>query len=118
MSKQRYPEEFKTEAAKQITERGHKVADVSARLGVSQHSLYQWIRARQMSPDQRQAQGPHPSGYYAWKAGPASPRAQDDHRSERSSAMPRAMASCKRCCISRVPMPWPGYLPETKKCSM
>jgi len=57
MSKQRYPEEFKTEAVKQITERGHKVADVSARLGVSQHSLYQWIRARQMSPDQRQAQG-------------------------------------------------------------
>lgn len=50
MSKQRYPEEFKTEAVKQIT-------DVSARLGVSQHSLYQWIKAKQMSPDQRQAQG-------------------------------------------------------------
>ncbi len=30
MSKQRYPEEFKTEAVKQITERGHSVA---ARLG-------------------------------------------------------------------------------------
>ena len=45
MSKQRYPEDFKTEAVKQITERGHKVADVSARLGVSQHSLYQWIKA-------------------------------------------------------------------------
>ena len=57
MSKQRYPEEFKIEAVKQITERGHKVADVSARLGVSQHSLYQWIKAKQMSPDQRQAQG-------------------------------------------------------------
>ena len=57
MSRQRYPEEFKIEAVKQITERGHKVADVSARLGVSQHSLYQWIKAKQMSPDQRQAQG-------------------------------------------------------------
>lgn len=56
MSKQRYPEEFKTEAVKQITERGHKVADVSVRLGVSQHSLYQWIKAGRMSPDQRQAQ--------------------------------------------------------------
>lgn len=56
MSKQRYPEEFKTEAVKQITERGHKVSDVSVRLGVSQHSLYQWIKARRMSPDQRQAQ--------------------------------------------------------------
>jgi len=57
MSKQRYPEEFKTEAVKQITERGHKVADVSARLGVSQHSLYQWIKAHRMAAAQRQAQG-------------------------------------------------------------
>jgi len=30
MNKQRYPEEFKIKAVKQITERGHKVADVSA----------------------------------------------------------------------------------------
>jgi len=57
MSKQRYPEEFKTEAVKQITERGHKVADVSARLGVSQHSLYQWIKAHRMPAAQRQEQG-------------------------------------------------------------
>ena len=46
MSKQRYPEEFKAEAVKQITERGHKVAEVSARLGVRQHSLYQWVKVR------------------------------------------------------------------------
>jgi len=32
---QPYPDEFKTEAVKQITERGHKVAEVSARIGVS-----------------------------------------------------------------------------------
>ena len=50
MSKQRYPEEFKAEAVKQITERGHKVADVSARLGVSQHSLYEGIKARRTPP--------------------------------------------------------------------
>lgn len=56
MSKQRYPEEFKTEAVKQITERGHKVADVSARLGVSQHSLYEWIKAHRKPPGERQAQ--------------------------------------------------------------
>jgi transposase len=56
MSKQRYPEEFKAEAVKQITERGHKVAEVSARLGVSQHSLYQWIKARQTPQAERQAQ--------------------------------------------------------------
>ena len=57
MSKQRYPEEFKTEAVKQITERGHKVADVSARLGVSQHSLYQWIKSHRVPGGERQAQG-------------------------------------------------------------
>lgn len=57
MSKQRYPEEFKTEAVKQITERGHKVADVSARLGVSQHSLYQWIKAHRVPSVERKAQG-------------------------------------------------------------
>lgn len=35
---QPYPEEFKIEAVQQITQRGHKVAEVSARIGVSQHS--------------------------------------------------------------------------------
>ncbi len=38
----RYTDEFKTEAVKQITERGHDVADVSQRLGVSTKSLYKW----------------------------------------------------------------------------
>lgn len=33
-TKQPYPEEFKIEAVKQITEQGHRVADVSARIGV------------------------------------------------------------------------------------
>ena len=44
MKSKRYTEEFKVEAVKQITERGHAVADVSARLGMSTHSLYQWIK--------------------------------------------------------------------------
>lgn len=51
-----YPEEFKAEAVKQITERGHKVADVSARRGVSQHSLYQWIKAKRTPTGNRQVQ--------------------------------------------------------------
>ena len=57
MSKQRYPKELDTEAVKQITERGHKVADVSARLGVSQHSLHQWIKAHRVPAAERRAQG-------------------------------------------------------------
>ena len=38
MTNKSYPEEFKIEAVKQITERGHKVAEVSARIGVSQQT--------------------------------------------------------------------------------
>ncbi|SET65230.1 transposase [Pseudomonas sp. NFR09] len=40
MSRQRYPEEFKIEAVKQVTEKGKPVADVAQRLGMSVHSLY------------------------------------------------------------------------------
>jgi transposase len=56
MSNKRYPEEFKIEAVRQIAERGHPVAEVSARLGVSQHSLYKWIKEQQTPAGQRQAQ--------------------------------------------------------------
>ena len=49
MSTPRFTPEFKQEAVRQIVERGHSVADVSARLGVSAHSLYKWIKA--VAPD-------------------------------------------------------------------
>jgi len=42
MSKVRFNDDFKRDAVAQITERGYPVAEVSKRLGVSQHSLYQW----------------------------------------------------------------------------
>ncbi|QDK97046.1 IS3 family transposase [Acinetobacter tandoii] len=44
MSSKRYPEEFKIEAVKQVTEKGHSVADVATRLGTTTHSLYAWIK--------------------------------------------------------------------------
>jgi len=44
MSRQRYPEEFKVEAVKQVVDRGHSVADVAGRLGMTTHSLYAWIK--------------------------------------------------------------------------
>ena len=56
MNQKRYPEEFKIEAVRQIVERGHPVAEVSARLGVSQHSLYKWIKHQQAPAGQRQEQ--------------------------------------------------------------
>ena len=40
MSSKRYTEEFKIAAVKQVSERHYSAAEVSARLGVSQHSLY------------------------------------------------------------------------------
>ena len=42
MSGKRYTDEFKAEAVKQATERGHSVADVAQRLGITTHSLYAW----------------------------------------------------------------------------
>ena len=57
-TKQPYPEEFMIEAAKQITERGHRVTDVSARLGVSRHSPYEWIKADARSVSEKQSQMP------------------------------------------------------------
>ena len=44
MSGKRYTDEFKIEAVRQVTERGHRAYDVAARLGITAHSLYSWIR--------------------------------------------------------------------------
>jgi transposase len=41
MGNARFSDEFKRDAVRQITERGYPVAEVSQRLGVSQHSLYE-----------------------------------------------------------------------------
>jgi len=45
MSGHRYTPEFKDEAVKQVLDRGFSIAEVSERLGVSQHSLYKWVNA-------------------------------------------------------------------------
>ena len=44
MGRQRFAPEFKDEAVRQMTERGHPVTKVAARLGVSSHSLYKWVQ--------------------------------------------------------------------------
>jgi len=53
MRGQRYPEEFKIEAVKQVTERGHSIPDVSKRLGVTSKSLHAWVKRYSLSPDER-----------------------------------------------------------------
>lgn len=54
MSSQRFTPEFKEEAVRQVVGRGHSVAEVAARLGVSTHSLYQWVKA--VKPDKTEQQ--------------------------------------------------------------
>ena len=44
MSGKRYPEEFKTEAVKQVVDRGYSVASVATRLDITTLSLYAWIK--------------------------------------------------------------------------
>ena len=54
MSTQRFTPEFKEEAVKQVRDRGYGVPEVAARIGVSAHSLYKWVKAA--SPDRSEQQ--------------------------------------------------------------
>ncbi len=54
MSNPRYPEEFKSQAVNQVTEKKLPVAEVAARLGVSTHSLYAWIKRYSKPQEERQ----------------------------------------------------------------
>ena len=54
MSNQRFTPEFKEEAVRQVVDRGYSVAEVSARIGVSTHSLYKWVKA--VTPDKSEKQ--------------------------------------------------------------
>ena len=42
MSNNRYSEEFRVEAVRQVVQRDHSVAKVASRLGITIHSLYAW----------------------------------------------------------------------------
>ena len=55
MGQKRFTVEFKDEAVRQVTERGHPVAEVAARLGVSSHSLYKWVRAVRPSKEEERS---------------------------------------------------------------
>jgi transposase len=50
MSGNRYTDEFKIEAVRQVTEHGRPVVEVAQRLGITSHSLYAW-RAKLAKPD-------------------------------------------------------------------
>ncbi len=40
-----YTNEFRSEAVKQVLERGFTVADVAGRIGIPKHTLYGWVQA-------------------------------------------------------------------------
>ena len=56
MSGQRYTEEFKVAAVKQVVERGHSAAEVAERRGVSIHSIYVWTKRYGVPDAERKAQ--------------------------------------------------------------
>lgn len=50
MGTSNFSDDFKRDAVAQITERGHPVAEVAKRLGVSSHSLYEWRKKYSQPP--------------------------------------------------------------------
>ena len=44
MELNRYTDEFRAEAVKQVLERGFTVVDVAARIGIPKHTLYDWVQ--------------------------------------------------------------------------
>jgi len=55
MSDKRYTEEFKIAAIRQVTEQGYPVLEVAERLGVTNRTLYAWLRKYQLpNPSDKQ----------------------------------------------------------------
>ena len=48
MSSQRYTEEFKIAAVRQVSEQGYPVLEVASRLGITNRTLYAWLRKYQL----------------------------------------------------------------------
>ncbi len=53
MARERFAKEFRSEAVRQVVERGYTVADVAKRLGVSAQSLYKWFKAAGPTDEQK-----------------------------------------------------------------
>jgi transposase len=53
MTNQKYPQEFRDEAVRQVLERGYAVKDVAKNLGVPAHNLYKWLKQVRPQPEMR-----------------------------------------------------------------
>jgi len=59
VSGKRYTDEFKIEAVRQVTDRGHPAAEVAKRLGITIHSLYACMPGGGSSASRRRCSGPN-----------------------------------------------------------
>jgi transposase len=59
---------------KQVTERGYPVAEVASRLGVSAHSLYQWLKRYDPSANRPNLQTSKPKSDASRQSSNGSPR--------------------------------------------
>lgn len=48
----KYPQEFKDEAVRQVIDNGYSIKDVASRLGITDKSLYNWVNKAKKSPKQ------------------------------------------------------------------
>jgi len=62
MQRTKYAAEFKSEAVKQVIDKGHAVVDVAKRLGSPEGVLYSWVNKFKKSD------APHPSDLKALQA--------------------------------------------------
>ena len=48
----KYPQEFKDEAVRQVIDNGSSIKDVANRLGITDKSLYNWVNKAKNTPKQ------------------------------------------------------------------
>jgi transposase len=53
MARERFREEFKQEAVRQVVEWGYAASDVAKRLGICVQSLYTWLKAKHPGADDK-----------------------------------------------------------------
>jgi transposase len=53
MANNKYPQEFRDEAVRQILDRGYAIKDVAKSLGVPAHNLYKWVKQVRPAPERR-----------------------------------------------------------------
>ncbi len=107
MGNARFSDEFKRDAVRQITERGYPVAEVSQRLGVSQHSLYEW-RKKFSKPVTGSGEDDQAAEVRRLKRELARVTEERDPRKKRPRTSPRMQSDPKGRAQQRIALSWPS----------